>query len=371
MPQTSAVFLISCHCVLFIFAAVITKTNAQWWFLGSTSAMRATVADTSIPCSEIPSLSHSQRALCQKYRDHILLVSEGAQKGIEECQYQFRARRWNCSTTTNKKRKIDNNDSSTVFGKVIDIGSRETAFTYAISAAGVVHAIARGCKEGRLEACGCSNSPRPDGLRDEWEWGGCGDNLDYAYGFAHEFIDARERDNVSPRNLKSRSRKVMNLHNNEAGRMTVVRGARPTCKCNGVSGSCSLNTCWLRVPHFREIGDKIREKHDSSIEIKVNKRSRMRPRKKSIESPTITDLVHLDSSPDYCRANSRTGVLGTKGRECNAHSDGSDGCGLMCCGRGYDTRVVDVEERCNCRFQWCCVVRCQKCIKRVQRYICR
>lgn len=110
-----------------MYRSYLTYPPSRSRFLGSTSAMRATVADTSIPCSEIPSLSHSQRALCQKYRDHILLVSEGAQKGIEECQYQFRARRWNCSTTTNKKRKIDNNDSSTVFGKVIDIGKLRIA----------------------------------------------------------------------------------------------------------------------------------------------------------------------------------------------------------------------------------------------------
>ena len=48
-------------------------------------------------------------------------------------------------------------------------------------------------------------------------WGGCGDNTHYAYGFAKEFIDARERDNVTPKDIKEKARKLMNQHNNDAG----------------------------------------------------------------------------------------------------------------------------------------------------------
>lgn len=53
-----------------------------------------------------------QRKLCQLYQDHIAYIGEGARMGIKECQYQFRQRRWNCSTV----------DNSSVFGRVMQIG---------------------------------------------------------------------------------------------------------------------------------------------------------------------------------------------------------------------------------------------------------
>ena len=97
-------------------------------------------------------------------------------------------------------------------------GSRETAFTYAISAAGVVNAISRACREGELSTCGCSRAARPRDLPRDWLWGGCGDNVHYGYRFAREFVDAREREKNYPRGSREHARTLMNLHNNEAGR---------------------------------------------------------------------------------------------------------------------------------------------------------
>lgn len=57
-------------------------------------------------------LLQGQRKLCQLYQDHIAYIGEGARMGIKECQYQFRQRRWNCSTV----------DNSSVFGRVMQIG---------------------------------------------------------------------------------------------------------------------------------------------------------------------------------------------------------------------------------------------------------
>lgn len=57
----------------------------------------------------------------------------------------------------------------------------------------------------------------------------------------------------------------------------------------------------------------------------------------------------------------RIGVLGTRGRLCNSTSYGIDGCRLLCCGRGYQTVIRDVEEKCHCKFVWCCRVQCEMC----------
>ena len=63
-------------------------------------------------CTQIRGLSVGQTRFCMHYRDHMAPVSRGAQLGIHECQFQFRFRRWNCSTV----------DDSSVFGPVVDIG---------------------------------------------------------------------------------------------------------------------------------------------------------------------------------------------------------------------------------------------------------
>lgn len=348
--------------VVILMVLIPNEAGAHWWSVAKDPNMEKLRNGILSMCDHVAGLSRNQITLCKRYHNHMQFVSEGAQNGIQECQFQFSGHRWNCSTI----------NDSTVFGKVLKIGSKEIAFTYAIAAAGVVHSVAKACKTSTLKTCGCSRRPRPNGLKADWTWGGCGDDTDYAYGFAREFVDAIERDNLSPRGQKAKARKAMNLHNNEAGRMVVVRSTRPTCKCHGVSGSCSLKTCWYQVPSFREIGDKLRQAHISAIEMRMTKKGQIKPRRsgRTAKKPGIMDLVYIESSPDYCRRNARTGVPGTRGRECNIDSTGTDGCGLMCCGRGYRTKKVEIVERCNCKFQWCCTVRCEKCRKRVTKHIC-
>lgn len=92
-------------------------------------------------------------------------------------------------------------------------GSREAAFVYAISSAGVVYALTRACSQGELKNCNCDphKRGRSQDDRGEFDWGGCSDNINYGIKFAKTFIDARER-------TVRDARALMNLHNNRCGR---------------------------------------------------------------------------------------------------------------------------------------------------------
>ena len=63
-------------------------------------------------CTRLQGLSPGQQKFCTLYQDHMTAVSRGAQLGIRECQWQFRNRRWNCTTV----------DDDSVFGPIVDIG---------------------------------------------------------------------------------------------------------------------------------------------------------------------------------------------------------------------------------------------------------
>ncbi|XP_067002375.1 protein Wnt-5a [Anabrus simplex] len=335
---------------------------ASWFHMGTQPAEVFQVPEpqhlaTATPvCKQISGLSKRQSKLCLMYQDHMTSVSRGAKMAIAECQWQFRHSRWNCSTVKDHS----------VFGPMLKIASRETAFTYAITAAGVVHAISRACHDGHLSSCGCSRHGRPRDLHSNWIWGGCSDNLEYGYKFTREFVDSRER-----RAVRKTARSIMNVHNNRAGRRAVLWKARVTCKCHGVSGSCTLMSCWKQLAPFREIGDFLKDKYDGATEVRLNKLGRLETRDPRFNSPTPNDLVYMDESPSYCNRNSSVGSLGTQGRQCNRTSQGLDGCNLLCCGRGYNTQKAVVRERCDCKFHWCCFVECKVCTKTVDMHTCK
>ncbi|KAH8413738.1 hypothetical protein KR222_005447 [Zaprionus bogoriensis] len=477
-------------------------------------------------CYTLDGLTYGQKKQCALHTSVMPAISRGARAAIQECQFQFKNRRWNCSTS----------DDVTVFGPMTGFGSPEMAFIHALAAATVTSFVARACRDGQLTSCGCSRGSRPKQLHDDWTWGGCGDNLEYAYKFATDFIDVREKESrrgtrgagslerrashqtedknipkrkqmqaddsmnaeksesksaqntmgdkndsfalsfgihnkskdkdgsisllsvpsldtqvfynnedkkekkplINPDDLlelqeritkeilnsklkekemhelqeninreimnsklfngeaigKRRKRKrknqravsgdpptfpttnikarsLMNLHNNEAGRRAVIKKTRITCKCHGVSGSCSLITCWQQLSSIREIGDYLREKYEEATEVKLNKRGRLQVKNSQFKVPTPHDLIFLDESPDWCRANRLLQWTGTHGRVCNKSSSGLDGCGILCCGRGYNTKNIVVRERCNCKFHWCCQVKCEVCTKVLEEHTCK
>ncbi|CAG7785381.1 unnamed protein product, partial [Allacma fusca] len=223
-------------------------------------------------------------------------------------------------------------------------GSKEIAFAHAVWSAAVTQSIARSCRDGSLTSCGCGRTFRPSELKDEWRWGGCGDNLQYGYKFSQNFVDSPEQEK-NVRDKREKAKILANLHNNEAGRRAVLKKTKIACKCHGVSGSCALVTCWHQVPSFREIGDHLKERYARATLVKLNKRGRLQVKRSADPVPTVYDLVYVESSPNYCYRNATAGIFGTTGRVCSRTSSAPDSCKNLCCNRGYTTRVVKSAQR--------------------------
>ncbi|XP_046675321.1 protein Wnt-6 [Homalodisca vitripennis] len=313
------------------------------------------VMDPTMICKKTRRLRGRMADICKHEPALLKEITKGVQLGTRECQFQFRNRRWNCTSARRSLKKVLMRDT------------RESSFVNAIMAAGVTYSVTRACTLGDLIECSCdktikvaryvtgggraSGAPQ-DG---EWEWGGCGDNVNFGYRKSRAFLD-------SPHRKRSDIKTLVKLHNNDAGRLSVKNFMIRECKCHGLSGSCTLQTCWRKMPSFREVGNRLKERFDGAAKvIPSNDGRRFIPEGATIKPPGRTDLVYSEESPDFCKPNRKTGSLGTQGRECNATSPGVDGCELLCCGRGYKTRKVLEKSNCNCVFRWCCEVTCKTC----------
>lgn len=160
---------------------------------------------------------------------------------------------------------------------------------------------------------------------------------------------------------------------------TVKDNMGTECKCHGVSGSCTMKTCWTTLPSFRQIGMNLMHRYQKGKRVVVIRERRtrsplflkLRRSKKPNRKPRRTDLVYLDKSPNYCEYDLKSGSMGTTGRLCNRTSSGPDGCDLLCCGRGYNTHQFQRIWQCNCKFIWCCYVNCNQCSQRTEEYTCK
>ncbi|XP_037797775.1 protein Wnt-2b-A-like [Penaeus monodon] len=331
--------------VVVVLPSLLQPAHAAWWFV---SQLSASYTSTRIHCENIPGLVRRQRVLCERHPDAMLAVTEGATMGVQHCQKQFQDSRWNCSTIPR---------DASVFGRHVLRSTRESAFVYAINSAGVVQAITRACSRGAIMNCACDITKKGS-HRDrmgQFTWGGCSDNIRHGTAFARRFIDAHER-------RQRDARALMNLHNNRAGRKAVRKQMRLECKCHGVSGACTVRTCWQTVASFGATARWLKRRYDGATEVSMRPDGAgLIPRHGDHKAPRKTDLVYLEPSPDYCGEDSSSGFAGTGGRQCNRTSQGTDGCDLLCCGRGYDTQRRLITSKCECKFQWCCFVACKTC----------
>ncbi|XP_077298468.1 protein Wnt-6-like [Arctopsyche grandis] len=337
-------------CLLFL--APITGSV---WATGSHVVM-----DPWMVCKKARKMRGKLADICRNETELLKQVARGQAKGVKECGYQFRARHWNCTAQRRSMRRILLKDT------------RETGFVNAITAAGVTYEITRACTAGKLVQCSCDkakgggggggpigglsgNAALPPG---DWQWGGCGDNIRYGYRKSRDFMDARYK-------RRSDIKILIKLHNHNAGRLAIKNYMKPECKCHGLSGSCTLKTCWLKMPTFREVGNKLKDEFDGATKvISSNDGKSFMPEERSIKPPNRANLVYTENSPDFCEANLKIGSLGTQGRHCNATSQGVDGCNLLCCNRGFSQKTVNESVNCRCRFKWCCDVTCDTCIDR-------
>ncbi|XP_070496640.1 protein Wnt-4 isoform X1 [Chironomus tepperi] len=281
------------------------------------------------------------------------------------CKEQFKFDRWNCSIETKGKRNI--------FKKVY----KETAFVHALTAAALTYQISRACAEGKMSRCQCATERRP-AVNDpkKFQWGGCSDNVKHGKRVARNFLELQTTDNDND------EQSYILRHDGEVGIVTLANHMETKCKCHGVSGSCTMKTCWRKLSDFNATAAALRVKYHQALRkvtyTKASRRAAKREQRERVVTigtgfngrnfgilettdPDYETLFYLEQSPTFCAL--------TKGRQCSS----PENCANLCCGRGYTTRVIKQVEKCKCRFanNRCCTIVCDYCERYEDRYYCK
>lgn len=161
----------------------------------------------------------------------------------------------------------------------------------------------------------------------------------------------------------------------------VKNQVNTTCKCHGVSGSCTVKTCWLQLAPFHSVGNILKRKYEQAEQAfshtnKATGKTQLSKRRpgdwggngllgSNMTSLRRGELAYMEESPSFCRRSRYS--PGTRGRVCT--KDGS--CESICCGRGYNVQHRRVKKACHCEVIWCCMVKCKECWESEVIYMCK
>lgn len=128
-----------------------------------------------------------------------------------------------------KRYPIITNPKELFFRRYKHLFSKETAYTQAIIAAGVVYSVTKNCSKGEIMGCGCdpersgplnvtkmkANLDDLEAKREvDWNWGGCSDNTEFGERVAKGIVKSMEQGNDV--------QAYAMLHNNLVGRKVGV-----------------------------------------------------------------------------------------------------------------------------------------------------
>ncbi|XP_048216471.1 LOW QUALITY PROTEIN: protein Wnt-11 [Perognathus longimembris pacificus] len=89
------------------------------------------------------------------------------------------------------------------------------------------------------------------------------------------------------------------------------------CKCHGVSGSCSVRTCWKGLRELRDVAADLKARYLSATKVvhrPMGTRKHLVPKDLDIRPVQDAELVYLQSSPDFCVKNEKVGSHGDAGQ---------------------------------------------------------
>lgn len=158
---------------------------------------------------------------------------------------------------------------------------------------------------------------------------------------------------------------------------------RRMCKCHGVSGSCAVSTCWMRLGDMHTVGNRLRKAYERAQLLEYNGGTTLGIYERDSENDGLIrrrrlpfkkgTLIYSFDSTNYCN-----GTISTLGRECSQRSgvgvtkNEAESCNRLCHDCGLDIRRERKTQNntCKCRFIWCCKVECQSCSQEVERTFC-
>ncbi|XP_044729191.1 protein Wnt-4 [Chrysoperla carnea] len=309
---------------------------AVYLYQDLTSATRKTA-----PCYWLRA-SRQQYTQCRREPGLANVLNDSRFLTIQQCEDQFRYDRWNCSHSKNMFKKV----------------YRETAFMHALNAASITTMVSRACAEGKLKKCHCSTKAKKNKIdgddgnlaENKWKWGGCGDNLQYGRRFVRKFLQLRAHSADFQETILS--------HNSEVGIRTVASQMRDVCKCHGVSGSCSIKTCWRRVPPLIITATQLKKKYHRAMKFEFGNRATRRAEPTNKKWPK-GQLLYLENSSTFCAV--------TPHRKCLNRMN----CATLCCGRGYYTKIVYENRNCNCRWKKKFEMICDQCSFEIEEFTCK
>lgn len=341
--QEHAVFL--CLLVVAVHLVISSSSSTSWWGLAVSPYYLSSVNPNTLDCSNSTYLgSPFAKAVCASDKNIVFAIARGTHSAVLQCQSQFGNFRWNCTTFLGQY----------LFGKFITRGTVEGAAVYSLMAGGAARELASACRTGAVSNCICeiAGDVRTEDAQGNIIFNDCSDNIKYASETMLQFL----RDNST--NISDVD--LVNNHNYQVG-LQVLNQRNTTCLCHGVSGTCTVQTCYQQVPDISVFGDILRSKYANAVKVtRVPGTTTLKPVYSAVSALNESDLAYIEASPDFCSPDNEMGILSTSGRMCNPNLQSIDSCFNLCCGRGFTTKTRIVPQEC-CNFVWCCHIECSVC----------
>ncbi|KAL7070309.1 hypothetical protein ACQ4LE_010669 [Meloidogyne hapla] len=292
--------------------------------------------------------------LCKTQPALAIVAYEGILDAMDECRQQMKFERWDCS------------HSGTVLHEptITRHSLPESAYLWAISAAGVAWGIATACAQGWLDECKCINNigelrskTNQNRRISDWDWGGCSYGVQYGVVTSRKLLTRTLNVHNGDQNNQQLLRKL-EKHNLKVGRMAVRRTLTSSCTCHGVSGSCQQKTCWKKTADLKSIARHLAHKYRNAKVATFLPNGQLNAHNSDLvyseKGLNICSQFHYDhqrkrSLPRICSWRNAT------------YTEGD--CSNLCCGKGYTVSHEVVPYKCQCKFIWCCRVECKECLE--------